>query len=229
MKKNLLFLAVLVVTNIAMGQITFSACPGSFTTSAPNEYSLVFEGTDATGRNYYQTNPISGDQPCAAGACEFRVAWNNTLMRWEILLFQNEIDFSDATVVYHNSTASTPNPPSLNLGVWNDTTSSCGGPLTSSNGTFSGSVQDSETLSLNDLALLNTKITVYPNPVSQTIFVKSSGAPIKELVLYSILGNKVISKTNVDNLDVSALATGIYMLKAITTTNKSIQQKVLVN
>ncbi|MCB4808270.1 T9SS type A sorting domain-containing protein [Tamlana sp. 62-3] len=231
MKKNYLILALLLLffCNVGFSQITFFACASSFTTNAPNEYNLILEGTDATGRNYYQSNPISGDQPCSAGACEFRIAWNEAQSRWEILLVQNNIDFSDAVVVYHNETASSPNPPSLNLGTWIDTTGSCGGTLTESNGNLSGDVQDDLTLSNTDNITLSRSIQVYPNPAQKMIFVQSNGLNIERLALYSVLGKVVNVPIKNYEINVSNLTKGIYLLRIDAENNKNLIRKVVVN
>lgn len=230
MKKHIIVVLVLVIANVAFAQITFFACPDSFT-SLPNVYTFALEGTDATGRNYYQTNPIDGSQPCSAGACEFRIAWNAGLNRWEILLVQNQIDFSDATVVYFNTSASTPNPPSLNLGSWviDDTESNCDAVLTNGNSTLSGNVQDGITLGIDDLESLNNNISIYPNPASQTIFVRSGAEPVKEISLYSLLGRQVLKDLNSDKLDVSKLSKGIYLLQVTTYSSKTLKRKIVIN
>ncbi|KJD33078.1 hypothetical protein PK35_08935 [Tamlana nanhaiensis] len=231
MKKKYLifFMALLGFTCGAFAQITFFGCSDSFTTSAPNEYNLTLEGTDASGRNFYQSNPISGDQSCAAGVCEFRMAWNDTQTRWEILLFQNNIDFSDAVVVYYNNTAASPNPPSLNLGNWVDATGNCGGQLAEGNGILTGSVQDDVTLSNEDVNDLNTAIQIYPNPAQKIVYVRSNSVSIKQIALYSVLGKLVKVDIKNQDINVSNLAKGIYLLKVETTNNKAFIRKVVVN
>lgn len=226
--KNYIILGLTLLTvNVCLGQITFFACPGSFT-SSPNEYNFTLEGTDSTGRNYYQTNPIDGAQSCAAGICEFRIAWSVANNRWEVLLFQNQVDFSDAIVVYHNSNTASPNPPSLNLGTWMDTTAACGGALTSSNSTFTGDVQDT-TLGNENAFVLDKQIQVFPNPVSKTIFITSQGVSVKEVLVYSILGNVLINQSATNQVDVSNLSKGIYMVKVLTTSNESLLRRIVVN
>ena len=97
-------------------QITLNTCD-AFTND--QDFTLTLEGVDGTGRNFYQTNPITGDQPCSGlGACEFRIAFNAVEGRWEILADDGDGDFTTSYVLYYNSSASTPNPPDLTLGTW---------------------------------------------------------------------------------------------------------------
>ncbi len=99
-------------------QITLNTCD-AFTND--QDFTLLLEGVDATGRNYYQTNPITGDQPCTGlGVCEFRIAYNAVEARWEILADDGDADFTTSYVLYYNSSASTPNPPDLTLGTWEE-------------------------------------------------------------------------------------------------------------
>lgn len=227
MKNYIILVLTFFITNVMIGQITFSACPDSFT-SDPNVYNFVLEGTDATGRNYYQTNDIDGAQSCEAGVCEFRIAWSNTNNRWEVLLLQSDLDFSDATVVYYNSSASTPNPPSLSLGAWEDSASVCGGALTESNSTFTGAVQNT-TLAIEDKNLLKNLIQVYPNPANVEVFISSKNVVIKNVMLHTILGEEIISKNNSTPINISKLARGVYVIKIETELNGTLKQKIIVN
>lgn len=227
MKKYILLSIILLVTNICIGQITFFACATNFT-SSPNEYSFVLEGVDATGRNYYQTNPIDGAQSCAAGVCEFRIAWSASNSRWEVLLFQNNLNFSDATVVYHNSNAATPNPPSLNLGSWLDTTGSCGGTLNAGNSTFTGDIQDT-TLGIDTISKIANELLVYPNPATNKVFVRYKNESIKKVIIYSTLGHVLLNENAVDEIDVSALSKGMYVISITTNSDRRVQQRIIIN
>ncbi|RXG20255.1 beta strand repeat-containing protein, partial [Leeuwenhoekiella aequorea] len=92
------------------------------------DFVLTFESVDGSGRNIYQTNPINGDQPCPGlGVCEFRIAWNVTLNRWEVLAEDGDGDFATSFVLYSNTSASSPNPPDLTLGTWQENTALTGG------------------------------------------------------------------------------------------------------
>jgi hypothetical protein len=56
--------------------------------------------------------------------------------------------------------------------------------------------------------------TVYPNPVKETLHIKSNGVEITKLSLYDMLGRLVLEKsTEFENIDVSALESGWFILK----------------
>ena len=89
------------------------------------------------------------------------------------------------------------------------------------NGTFtaaSGSNPMCAVLSTSEVAI--AKIQVYPNPVSDRIFIKSEG-PVDSVKMYNILG-KEISVNRFDNLtvDVSSLSSGLYLLKLKSSTSE---------
>lgn len=82
------------------------------------------------------------------------------------------------------------------------------------NGTFataSGTNPMCAILSTSEVAI--AKIQIYPNPVSDKIFIKSK-EPVDSVKIYNILG-KEISVNRLDNLtvDVSSLSAGLYLLK----------------
>lgn len=59
-------------------------------------------------------------------------------------------------------------------------------------------------------------LTVYPNPAKTNITIKSSDqTQIDSVEIYNILGSRVLSTTNLinDSIDVSEIATGVYLLK----------------
>jgi uncharacterized repeat protein (TIGR02543 family) len=58
------------------------------------------------------------------------------------------------------------------------------------------------------------KIVLYPNPVSNELFIRSA-LPLNKVEVYSAMGSLVLSETNVqDRISVYSLPAGIYMLKA---------------
>ena len=70
------------------------------------------------------------------------------------------------------------------------------------------------TASVNDF--LASKISVYPNPATNNITIKSvDQSQIDSVELYNILGSKVLSTTSLvnDSLNVSEMASGVYLLK----------------
>jgi hypothetical protein len=70
------------------------------------------------------------------------------------------------------------------------------------------------TASVNDF--FASKISVYPNPATNNITIKSvDQSQIDSVELYNILGSKVLSTTSLvnDSLNVSEMASGVYLLK----------------
>ena len=58
------------------------------------------------------------------------------------------------------------------------------------------------------------QIAVYPNPTENILHIRNSGAKtIKEIILYNLLGKKIITLQNPDSsIDVSFLSKGIYLI-----------------
>lgn len=73
-------------------------------------------------------------------------------------------------------------------------------------------VYSPSTASVDDV--FASKVSVYPNPANEFVTI-SSAVEINKVEVYNLLGKKVIStsKLNNNNLDVSTLAKGVYMMK----------------
>ena len=70
-----------------------------------------------------------------------------------------------------------------------------------------------------------TLITMSPNPVSETLFITTEGASVEEFSIYSIGGERVVSKISVANqIDVSGLNAGLYFAEITTSEGTSIQK-----
>jgi hypothetical protein len=70
------------------------------------------------------------------------------------------------------------------------------------------------------------KINIYPNPTKGLLKIEAF-EPIKELVIYSILGEIVFSEKEIDlELDISFLKSGVYII--VVTTESGIQTKKLI-
>ena len=70
-----------------------------------------------------------------------------------------------------------------------------------------------------------TKVNVYPNPVSDRLFIASEGVPIEKITVYSISGIQVI-ETSVDtnSINVSGLSEGLYFIEIFSSEGKSVQK-----
>ena len=80
-------------------------------------------------------------------------------------------------------------------------------------------------LSVNDNVL--AQLSLYPNPSSDIITINTpSGVEIKSTTLYNLLGKVVLENTKSNEINISELPSGVYMLN-ITTDNGSISKKVI--
>lgn len=92
-----------------------------------------------------------------------------------------------------------------------------------------GAYEYDATLSVNIVDSLEDWIVVYPNPVSETLHIKTFVHDLKRLALYSVKGQKVLEQNVIKNsFDVSKLPSGVYFLQIETnlgsTTKKIIKQ-----
>ncbi len=81
------------------------------------------------------------------------------------------------------------------------------------------------TLSLDDEVLHN--LTIYPNPAISSIFISSS-LELQKVELYNILGKKVVETIQTTQLDVSQLASGLYMLNVYFQDGRKVIKKIII-
>ena len=86
-------------------------------------------------------------------------------------------------------------------------------------------------LIFNEIPLLSSPdftisdITVYPNPVSDRLYISSENSVIEKIIVYSINGKILIEKiVETNSIDVSGLSKGIYFIGLISSEGKSIQK-----
>ncbi len=73
----------------------------------------------------------------------------------------------------------------------------------------------------------NSKIILYPNPVSSTLYLSDSNQKVEKVLIYNISGNLVItSGKQTESIDTSSLIPGTYLAK-IYTTEGSFNQTLL--
>lgn len=227
MKRNVQIILLMMWSSYGFGQITFNGCHSLF---EDQDYIFSFIETDATGRNVYTTIPVDGEQSCGGvGTCEFKIQWNEGDSVWEFIADSGNGDFISPYVIYTNTTPSRPNPPSLTLGTWVENTavteSGCGGDLNTSNAVLTGDLQDEE-LSITYIAI-NDVLRVYPLPAKNTVKIKTT-ANMVSVVVYDVLGNAVAYKiSNLNEVDVSHLNSGVYFLK-IETDRGQVLKKITV-
>lgn len=66
-------------------------------------------------------------------------------------------------------------------------------------------------MSAHDISTAKNKISIYPNPASDCITVKSD-SEVKNVVTYDISGKRIDSYLNVDKINVKSLVPGIYLM-----------------
>jgi hypothetical protein len=75
-------------------------------------------------------------------------------------------------------------------------------------------------VSVSEMNMLETSISLYPNPASWLFTISSNQYTINSIELYNVLGEKVQEKDNLNTreikLDVTALPLGIYFVKVFT-------------
>ena len=78
-------------------------------------------------------------------------------------------------------------------------------------------------LSLDDITLETIKL--YPNPVSDKLFISSEKIVIEKIAVYSITGKKVLEVVNETNsIDVSLLSKGMYFIEISSAEGKSVKK-----
>jgi pectate lyase len=61
-----------------------------------------------------------------------------------------------------------------------------------------------------------TKLAIYPNPVTTTLYLSDPEQKIEKIILYNIAGTVVKSiGNNIENIDMSTLTSGSYIIKLI--------------
>ena len=67
--------------------------------------------------------------------------------------------------------------------------------------------------------------SIYPNPVSETLFISSENIPIQQMSIYSLSGKKVMEVSeNTGSIDVSSLSEGMYFLEIFSEGGKSVKK-----
>jgi len=71
-----------------------------------------------------------------------------------------------------------------------------------------------------------SKIVLYPNPVSSTLFLSDANQKVEKISIYNISGNLVITSKNAESIDTSSLIPGTYLAK-IYTVNGAFNQTII--
>ena len=72
-----------------------------------------------------------------------------------------------------------------------------------------------------------SELKIYPNPVSDNLFISKPNSEVLDVVLYDVYGNSVLQqKTIEESVDVSILTEGVYFIK-ISSANGTRIQKII--
>lgn len=85
---------------------------------------------------------------------------------------------------------------------------------------------------MNNMIFNQKKISVYPNPTSDILYISNQANEMLKITILSSLGKPVKtvqSNQGITSVDLSDLSKGIYMVKMLNKTSKKVQmQKVVV-
>jgi hypothetical protein len=80
------------------------------------------------------------------------------------------------------------------------------------------------TLTIEDINLANSSIFVYPNPTANRIYIQADN--ITKVDLFDLMGRKIQS-TNQNQIDLSNVSNGSFILKVTTENNKTQSFKII--
>jgi hypothetical protein len=102
-----------------------------------------------------------------------------------------------------------------NSNIDSSTTQNYFGAITAGIGSFSFS-----TLGVENQSILETSISLYPNPTTNFVNIKVLDNELTKVEIYSINGQHIITKKeNMERVDMSSFNTGVYFIKLFTPTN----------
>ena len=83
---------------------------------------------------------------------------------------------------------------------------------------------------LNTKPFENNAISVYPNPIKDDLSIAlPNGIELSETTIFNLAGQKVLTTNQNQNINVSQLSVGIYILKATSTNGATFTQKIIKN
>jgi surface protein len=126
------------------------------------------------------------------GATLSTANYDATLIGWSSKALKSNVIFSGGNSTYCNSA------------------NARGSIINTYNWTITDGGLDCATAGVEEENLL--AITIYPNPTSNTLFIKGNETPIK-VAIYNVLGKEVLSVKNANNINVQALPSGVYIIR----------------
>jgi len=90
-----------------------------------------------------------------------------------------------------------------------------------------GNTVNFSTLTVQENEFIEIEVSVYPNPAVNTLNINSV-IPIKKIDFYNILGKQVFTTSKTENISISELQSGIYLLK-IYSESSTIVKRIVKN
>ncbi len=88
-------------------------------------------------------------------------------------------------------------------------------------------VNFSEECNLNISDFTQSKIKIYPNPVTDILYFDTTGTTIEKIIVFDLSGRKIMEQNQVNTISVSGLQKGNYILKILS--DKGVQtEKIIV-
>ena len=82
-------------------------------------------------------------------------------------------------------------------------------------------------LGVDDINSTNNSLQIYPNPAKDILRLKSKSALIKTIEIYNVLGQKVYQSNYKENIDISNLSSGLYIIKAIGNNSIALEKLII--
>ena len=91
---------------------------------------------------------------------------------------------------------------------------------------FNGIVYNYADFPLSTPEFSQNTITIYPNPVTNTLFINAENLEIESLTIYSVSGQEIITQKSPETLsiDVSGLSKGLYFIELTSNSRKSFKK-----
>jgi len=82
---------------------------------------------------------------------------------------------------------------------------------------------------IKNVGIINYKdnITIYPNPANNIVNI--SGIDVANVKIFNNIGQLILNEYNINEINVSKLTNGIYILSVETSTGNTIQKKLIIN
>lgn len=93
-------------------------------------------------------------------------------------------------------------------------------------------IRGNAVLSNENFEITNNEITLFPNPVDNVLnFQTSNFSNVSKVSIYDLIGNQILKDKNVinDNIDISNLSKGIYLIRMTTTNDEIMTKKIIKN